>query len=308
MKKLLMISICFLMLLNVTACNSTPMKKNTDKITFNYGNATMLNIMTTNKLLYDMVNDITEGNQNVEYMFKNDSDMDNFQYTDDSVNNISRKDLFIYLGSGLESWSGDFIDKLTKNKVGIINVSRGIGLSTYNNKQDSASADNRNPYYWLNTDNYKIAFVNVKNAIEEKDSVNRDYYEKNYSEALKRIDNYEKETKEIYDKCKNFTLVVDGDKLDYFIKGKNLKVIKYYNYKMNSQQQKDEIDKLSKKIKNDNNIIFLYDSPENFKANSELITKYNMKVVNITDGDGNMDFLNILKYNADNMNKIMSAK
>lgn len=305
LKKILIAVVLLLMSFSMVACNSAPVKKTTGKIAFDSKNGTMLNIMTTDKFLYNMVDEITEGNQNVEYMFKKDSDMNYLVYTDDSINNISRKDLFIYLGAGLEPWSSDFVDKLAKNKVGIINASRGVGFPTYN-KQDQTSIDNHSQYYWLNTDNYKIALLNIKNAIEEKDSINREYYEQNFTQELKNIDSYEKETKPIYEKCKDYTFVVDSDELDYFVKSKNIKVIKYYNYKISSQQQKDEIDKISKKYKSVNNLIFLYDSADDLKANAELISKYNMNTVSITTGDGNMDILSILKYNADNMNKGMS--
>ncbi|MDP4176826.1 MAG: metal ABC transporter substrate-binding protein [Bacillota bacterium] len=304
MRRIIISSFLVMIIFIMSACNNSVPKKNEKKIIdFNSQNANLLNIMTTNKFLCDMVNDITEGKQNTEYMFKNDGDMDSFTYTDDSINNISRKDLFIYFGAGLEPWSDDFVNSLKKNKVSIINVSRGIRLLTFT-KTDITLKENYNPYYWLSTENYKIALFNVKNAVEEKDSINRDYYEQNFAQATKKIDDCEKQIKPIYEKYKNYNFVVDGDNLDYFTKNEDLKTIKYYSYDIiYALNQKDEFDKLDKKLKNVDNLVFLYDSEDSLKANQLIINKYNMKTAKITNGSGNMDYLTILKSNADSINK-----
>lgn len=43
-----------------------------------------------------------------------------------------------------------------------------------------------NPYYFLNLNNYKIVLSNTKNAIQDKDPSNRDFYEKKFFKYIKK--------------------------------------------------------------------------------------------------------------------------
>lgn len=262
-----------------------------------------LDIITTNKMLYNMVKDISKDNHNVDYMFKNKNEIWNYNFSEDSLNNIGRQDLFIYIGAGYEPWLGSFTDKLSKNKVGIINASRGVKLTPYTGEvkyKDTVIKDN--PYYWLNIDNYKIALLNIKNAIQERDPKNRDFYEENFNQTLKELDNSQKRIKDISDKTKDFTYVVDGDELDYFTKYLNLKIIKVSSLTSANLQQ-DEKDKIEKKIKESKNLIFLYENDFKLKANSELIDKYSMKPVNIAINNWEVKYTDMLNSNLDAIEK-----
>lgn len=265
-----------------------------------------LDIITTDKFLYNMVKDISKDNHNVDYMFKNKNELWNFKFSDDSLSNIGRQDLFIYVGAGYEPWLGGFLDKLSKNKVGIINASRGVKLSSYSSEvkyKDTVIKDN--PYYWMNIDNYKIALLNIKNAIQERDPQNRDVYEENFNQTIKELDAIQKRLRDISDKAKDITFVVDGDELDYFTKYLNLKVIKMCPI-INSNSQtdnKDEKDKIEKRIKESKNLIFLYEDEAKLKDDTDFINKYSMKPVNLFVNNGKLKYIEMLNYNLDALEK-----
>ena len=176
-----------------SACANKDNNETMEKVNMDIkkNNEVNLNIMVTDKFLYFMTKDIVNDKHFVQYMFKNKEEEFNYIYSKDSLNNISKQDLFIYNGAGLEPWINEFLDKLNKSKVGVINISRGINLLSYNKqvKYKNLVLKN-NPYYWLNIDNYKIALLNIKNSIQDKDPRNRDYYEKNFSNKLKELEGY----------------------------------------------------------------------------------------------------------------------
>jgi hypothetical protein len=98
-------------------------------------------------------------------MFKSRVDELNFKFTNDSLDNISKNDLLIYMGGGFEPWINGFVDKLDKSNVTPINVSRGVKFISYDKPvkiNDTEFKDN--PYYLMNIDNYKIALMNIKNS------------------------------------------------------------------------------------------------------------------------------------------------
>jgi ABC-type Zn uptake system ZnuABC Zn-binding protein ZnuA len=148
-----------------------------------------LNIMTVNKPQYDMVKKIIKEKNNVEYMFTNEKEINEFKYSEDVLKNISNMDLFIYTGTSFEPWSNSFIDELKKGNLGIINLARGIRLLNFENDGDNKE----NPYYFEGIEEYKIALYNVKAAVQDRDPQNRDYYEANYNEAIKIFEDSIKE-------------------------------------------------------------------------------------------------------------------
>ena len=267
-----------------------------------------LKIMTTNYLLYGIVKDIVKDKNDVDFMFKNEQEQWNYNFTEDSVNNISKKDIFFYLGGDFEPWAGDFVNSLSKNKVVILNISRGIKIISrdepikyaYKNKLTEIKD---NPYYWLDIDKYKTAIFNVTKTIEDKDSVNKKYYEDNFHAQLSNVDIYDKKLKEIYKGLKDYTFVVQGDELDYFTKYMGLKVIKLpinFNFK---DTENDVNKKIEEKLIKANNIIFLYTKDTNVNENQDLITKYNMKDSKIVVYQYKSSYLDILRENCDSLEK-----
>lgn len=267
-----------------------------------------LNIITTDKVLYYMVKDIVGNKHNVDYMFKDREDELIFSFTDDSLNNISKQDLFIYMGAGFEPWTNKFFEKLNKNRVGIINVSRGVKLQQFTHEikfKDIVMKDN--PYYYFNLDNYKILLSNIKNAVEDKDPKNRDYYEKNFSDILKVIDNYTKGIKEISESLNDYLIVVDEDEMDYFLKYAGIKFVK-----LNTDDKgvtlfaanKDESDKFASKLEESKNKIFLYTDDALLRKNANLVSKYSMKVVNLKIYSDNIKFTDILTNDIDILKKL----
>lgn len=208
---------------------SNPLSANTDNNTKTESRDKYLNIITVNKPQYYMVKKIINDKHNVTYMMKDQKDIDDFQITADTVKNISNNDIFIYTGTDFEPWASEFIDKLKKGNISIINLSRGIRLLSSNIKGKSVE----NPYYFENADNYKIALYNVKSAIQDRDPANRDFYENNYNEAVEQFDNEMKKFDYLKQKVSDFTFLTFDDRFQYLtnslgmktatIKDKNIK-------------------------------------------------------------------------------------
>ncbi|WP_242860954.1 metal ABC transporter substrate-binding protein [Clostridium scatologenes] len=261
-----------------------------------------LNIITTDKLLCNMIKSIAKNMHSVDYIFKSRVDEENFQFTSDSLNNIAKKDLFIYMGAGFEPWIDDFIDKLNKSKVGVINVSRGVKLLSYNKEVKYKNTVLRdNCYYLMNIDNYKIALLNIKNSIQDKDPKNRDLYQKNFSEAVKNIEIHEKDLKAVVSKLTDCNFVFAEDEMNYFIKYNGFKSI----YTVKDSNGKWD---LESKVKDSKNLVFLYNDPVVLQENADMIKKYNIKTVNIKIYNGEINYEDILKYNIEALKKFYESE
>lgn len=300
MKRKLIYIVLMIFVFTLTACNKKVNKiEEKPVVQETIEKELSLNIVTTNKLLYNMVKDIIGDRHSLDYMFTSKDKLWNFTYTEDSISNISRKDLFFYWDSGIEPWDTDFIDKLTKNKVGNVSVSRGIKFITLDREVKYKEVTLKdNPYFWLNIDDYKIAMLNIKNAIQDKDTKDRDLYEKNFSKSIKEVEDYQKKLKEAADKLKDYTFVVDGDELDYFTSYYGFKTLKLNNYGLIlTAKQTEDNKRVEEKFKEAKNVVFLYDEEGEFKSNEALINKHNLKTSNIIVNKDDIKYIDILANN-----------
>lgn len=254
---------------------------------------TYLRIETTNKLLYYMVKDIVKDRHNIEYMMVNEDDQWRFKYSDDSVNNISNKDLFIYFGGSFEPWADGFIDKLKKGNVSIANCSRGVKLMASDNPRKYGDTEFKdNPYYWMDLNYYKIALANIKNAIQEKDPRNRSLYEDNLNEATKKLDDLDKKFTEQLDKCKKYTFITLNDEQDYFFKYKGIKTLR-----MNDKNPSETTAELDKRKADFGQFALVYADELTLEAYTSIIETYNIKPIRMKQYDTDKNYIDMLKDN-----------
>lgn len=308
MKKFLGL-ILTILLLGTTSCSflQNNSKKESDEYNPSVDTSVKLDIMTTDKLLYSTVKTIVKNKHTVNYMFKNRYDELNFDFTYDSLSNVSRNDLFIYVGSGYEPWIDNFVEKLNKNKVGIINSSRGVRLLSYENPiKYKNTTINQNPYYFMDISNYKVMLVNIKNSVEDKDPQNRSLYEKNFSAELKKLSACEKQIKDIDKNLTGCNFITSSETLKYFTNYNNLNMLDINTGKDNKIMPSDPEEAESVREKLKSNTIFLYTDDSELKANYDTIKEFNIKTAKIKLFDGTESYENVVKYNMNALKKYIT--
>jgi zinc/manganese transport system substrate-binding protein len=258
-----------------------------------------LKIMTSSKLVYHMIKDIVGDRHMIDYMLKDEEEQWNFKYTEDSLNNVSRKDLFIYIGAGYEHWIHGFVEELKKSKVGIVNLSRGIRISELSSPTIYEGIEfKENPYYWLSPDAYKIALFNIKNSIQERDPKSRDLYEKNFNTTIQNLDKYSDNLKGLMKSLQGYTFVTSEDDFDYLTDYLNMKVIKINeSYILQSDKAED-------KLQGIDNMVFLFSEDEILKQYKPIIDQYKMKTADIMTYKFDNTVEDILKYDYDSLYKL----
>lgn len=233
-----------------------------------------LNIMTTDRMLYDMAIKIAGDKHNVQYMFKNKQQCYDYKFTEDSVENISNMDIFLYLGNGNEPWEEQFISKLKKGKVGIINSSRGIRVLSYTKAKKLDEYEvKENPNFYLSPEQYKIMLYNLKSAIQDKDPKNRDYYEENYKKINDEISVCDEKLNKLKALYNNKNIYTVDEELDYLTKYLSMNIIK-----LDITNLENEIKKMNKNREQENTDLLLYYG----NNNEELIKKIPVKQIKIS--------------------------
>lgn len=237
-----------------------------------------LRIITTNKLLYNMVKDIVKDDHIVDYMMAEEESQWKYEFTEDALKNIANKDLFIYFGAGFEPWVNGFEKNLEKGNVSVINCSRGI--KTLELEYPIIYGEEiikSNPYYWLDSNNYKILLSNIKNGIQEKDPARRQVYEENFEEAIKKLDEVNEELTSIIKGYKDYTFLTNTEELDYFFNYFNINPIK-----LSSEDKILEMEEQLHQEANKSKYIFLYCKDEQLSYVENIVNNSKVQKVKLS--------------------------
>lgn len=99
-----------------------------------------------------------------------------YEPTTNDMRRLLAADVFIYNGSGMESFSADFINTISSGSAVIVEASDGI----------PTVIDNADPHIWLDADNAIYQMGKIKDALIEADAENAAYYEANYEQCLEK--------------------------------------------------------------------------------------------------------------------------
>ena len=201
MKNILLIIIILFSIITIT-CNNNDNKNASGK----------LQIYTSVYPIYDFTKKIGGEKITVYNMTKAGAEPHDFEITSKDMANLSKADLFIYNGGGMEHWVDSVKDALQNIKY--------IDSSSNINNQD-----NLDPHFWLSPKNAKIQMENIKNGLIEIDSESKDYYQSNYNLYANRLDELDNKIKISLSNIKNRNLVLTHPAFGHFCKEYSLNQI-----------------------------------------------------------------------------------
>lgn len=242
MKKIFVILLALLF----TAC-SKPAANNEAKNEESNGK---LNVYASVYPIYDFTKKIGGDKINLSMLTKPGEEPHHYEPSSDDIKNLSKADLFIYNGAGLESFTDKIIESNPDLKT--CQASEGVDLikATHDHDHDhdccqnNDDADNNHnhenennhnheakenhssheeehhhgmydPHTWLSIKNAKIEMENIKNKLSEIDPDNASYYQKNFDKYAKMCDDLDKEYSQKISVLPNRVMVVSHQAFGY---------------------------------------------------------------------------------------------
>lgn len=196
------IFLIIIILLSIFACNNNDNKNTSDK----------LQIYTSIYPIYDFTKKIGGEKITVYNMTKAGAEPHDFEIASRDMANLSKADLFIYNGGGMEHWAYSVKESLP-------NIKYVDSSSNINNE------NNLDSHFWLSPKNAKIQMENIKNGLAEIDSENKNYYESNYNLYASRLDELDNKIKTSLSNIKNRNLVLTHPAFGHFCKEYSLNQI-----------------------------------------------------------------------------------
>ncbi len=247
-----------------------------------------LNILTSSPHLAEMVQTLSEPNHHVDYMAETEEQLKSLA-PDPALMEEKPYDAFFYVGAGYEPFLSEFTGGLDKNRVYVVNVSRGIDVERHQvNKLDI-----ENYYYLTNSTNYKIGLNSIKNALTELDPARRTIYNENFLKLSREIDQIQNEIRDFMEDRKDVIFISDSDLVTYTASeyGKELLTMTQFIERMakqtsgSTQGLDTQGSSVSGSKSTDNyqgeNRIFLYSEDVAIQKYSEDIVRYGLLPVKI---------------------------
>ena len=166
MKRFFVIPLLILQILFSTGCTNTQQSQKTDK----------LQVYTSFYAMYDFAKQIGGDKADVYIMCQPGQEAHDFEPTAQDMAKLSKADVFIYNGMGMEHWADSVIATLPSS-VSVVEASKSVKHHTSDN----------DPHVWLNPDNAYAQIVAIADAFIEKDSSNAQYYTDNLKSVKEKI-------------------------------------------------------------------------------------------------------------------------
>lgn len=219
--------------------------------------------------MYDFSKKIGGDKVEVRNMISSNVEPHDWEPTPKDLVSIGDSDVFVYNGAGMESW----IDKVTKSsdnkKLDIVEASKGVKLlkgkenkSGEDKKEDEHEHEHKHhgaydPHVWLAPENAKKEMENIKNAFVKADPKNKDYYENNYKENAKKLDELNVKYKDKLSKTKKKDIVVAHQAFGYICNAYGLNQVPIEGLSPDSEPDAAKMAEIAKFAK-DNKVKYIF--------------------------------------------------
>ncbi len=186
------------------------------------GEENKLSIYTSFYTMFDFSKKIGGDKINVTNLVPAGTEPHDWEPTPSNMANIEKADLLIYNGAGMETWIDKVLKSIKNKKLIVIETARDLKLLDNTDKEEDLKYD---PHVWLNPLLAKKQMEAIKNALVAADPSNKNYYEKNYTDNIKKLDDLDNEFKATVTNFKKKDIVVAHQAFAYLCDAYGLKQV-----------------------------------------------------------------------------------
>lgn len=220
----------------------------------------ILNIVASNKMIEHMIRLISGDLHHITTIVEDETLMESYK-AEDIIIEDENMNLFFHFGAGYEPFSEKLSDNFNKNKVSVINISRGVGVLEYRDKTSNKYVVN--PYYLSSPRNYLTAISNVANGLIEKDPFRSYEYNANLMEEKRKIESFVRAIEDSNINNNDIVYIAATNEFRYLLNSFDVKYITAEDH------LKDFANNSGEQIYND--YVFIYSRDEEYLENKAVM-------------------------------------
>lgn len=156
-----------------------------------------VSVYTSFYTMYDFANKIGGDRIKLQNLVPSGTEPHDWEPTPKMIASIEKADVLIYNGAGMEAWVEDMLNTINNKKLIVVEASKDIKLLEGDHDEHDEGHEHEDlrydPHVWLDPMNAKKQMEAIKKAFAMVDPNNAEYYEKNYEENAKKLDELDKE-------------------------------------------------------------------------------------------------------------------
>lgn len=167
--------------------------------------------------LYDIAKNISQESLNLFMILPAGVDAHSFEPTPKLMVDISKSDLVVYSGAGLEPWTAgfDFKSKVVDMSKHVNLRALGAGHNHEEHKEESHHKNEFDPHYWLDIENMIKATKIITAEFIKISPENRELYTQNREKYIANLQALDSDYKRTLSRCQKETIIVNHNAFSY---------------------------------------------------------------------------------------------
>lgn len=314
MKDILKIASLLLLLVGISACGKQEAEKEDGK----------LEIVTSFYPMYDFTKNVAKDKANVSMLIDGGVESHDYEPSAKDMAKIQNADVFVYNSNEMETWVETVLENIDTSKVKVIEASKGIellkGSESHEEEDHDEHADEEehegydhdhghshafDPHVWLDPLLVKKEVRTISDALIEIDSKNKDYYEKNTTEYLSKLDKLNDDYVAAFEEAKSRKFVTQHTAFSYLANQYGLEQVAISGLSPDQEPTPKELKGIQDLVKKENISVIYTESSASEKiaktiadaTGAELAVLNPMESVSKKDRENGADYLSIMAEN-----------
>lgn len=181
-KKMTTLAVFVCVMLSLTACSS---KKVESTDTSSSGK---VKVVVTFNAIREFAQAIGKDKINIVTLIPDGTEPHEYEPKAKDLENLNDAKVFVYNGFGMESWVDKAVATVENKDLVEVDSSKGASPIENTDSDEIKEHGQYDPHLWISLKGAKKQAENIKDALVQVDSSNKEYYEKNYEEFAKELD------------------------------------------------------------------------------------------------------------------------
>ncbi|KZL90804.1 metal ABC transporter substrate-binding protein [Clostridium magnum] len=305
-RKVILSLISIILLMTLVACGdkNVGVSVNENNSSDNNGK---IKVVASFNAMTQFIKAVGKDKVDVQTMIPSGTEPHDFEPKPKDLENISKAQIFVYNGLGMENWVDKTIKAADNKNLIVVEASRG-GNPIKNSDEDAVKEHGQyDPHMWISLSGAKIEAKNIKDALVKVDPSNKDYYEKNYNEFASKLDVILNDYKTKFDQTSSKNFITGHAAFAYFCRDFGLQQNSVENVFAEGEPTAKRLEELVDYCKkNDVKTVFMEEmaSP---KVSETLAKEVDAKVEKIYTAESEEDGKDYIESMKENLDKVYES-